>query len=173
MLVTDLRQRSMADPAAKPPCAPPQPGPERPQVPVPVPVDPPPNWTRQAFARTIAPWYLPLGAMTLLVGGATGAVQGYGTWLDAVTAASAASSDAAASVAILDHRGRLYLRTVAVAPPGNAFGRPVPYVLGARGEHTIHFRSDAVRGIVQGERVVARGDCLHDRVDIPAPRRDR
>lgn len=164
---------STASIAAKPPCPPPKPGPDRPQVPVPVPADPPPAWTGRTFARTEAPWFLPLGSITLRIGQPSGALDGYGTWRDAVTAAGVLSHAAASAVAILDHRGRLYLRGVVVTPAGNAFGRPIPYALGVRGERAIVFADDAVRGVVHGDRIVARGDCLLDRVEIPVERPSR
>jgi len=167
-----LQPRIAPTPAPQAPrgCPPPA-DPTRPQVPVPVPTTPPPNWTGRVLAQATGRWYIPQDAFRIAVGTTVGAADGYGTWLDAVTAAGALSGPAGSSVAVLDHEGRLYLRTLEIADHP-AYLPAEPYRMGARFETGVSFLDPAIRGIVEGERRMGRGDCLDPWVAVPPVPRD-
>lgn len=101
--------------------------------------------------------------MQLRIGQRLGNAAGYGTWGDAVAAATSASAGTAGAVAICDDRGRLYVYSVDVGCGWLAR----PFQLGARHERGYQFSGTLVRGIVDGERVASRGDCLHPWVPTP------
>ncbi|MBC7461897.1 MAG: hypothetical protein H7287_11090 [Thermoleophilia bacterium] len=145
------------------------PGPERPQVPVPVPSTPPPVWRGRVLAQTTGRWYVPQDAFRLAIGADIGAADGYGTWLQAVTAAGELSLGAGIAVAVMDHMGRLYLRALEIADHP-AYLPAEPYRIGARNETGVTFTDDAMRGIVDGDRRMGRGDCLDPWVAVPVPK---
>lgn len=134
--------------------------PEVPQAPVPVPQVGPPDWSRMLLASISGGF----DAWPLMVGGAVGEPQGYATWVDAVAAARVLSGMLGRAVAVLDHQGRLYLRTLDVPAAFPWVGMGRPYVAGTLGEMAIDFNGPAMRGIVQGDEVLSRGDCLVPRV---------
>jgi hypothetical protein len=125
-----------------------------------MPPTPPPDWGRFILAAALGG----RGAAALVVDGAIGAIDGYPTWVDAVAAARALSSSLGRAVAILDHDGRLYLRTLHVPAAFPWVGMGRPYAIGTLGERAIDFAGDAMRGIVQNSVVLTRGDCLVPRV---------
>lgn len=146
-------------------CPPPTPGP--PPPPAPVPPGPARDFRGQAFGRTTGVWWRPGDAFQLRLGTQVGAADGYGRWADAVEAAAAASAGRAGAVAVCDDRGRLYLYTVRT---GCAWLGSAPLRIGERREAGYAFHDQTVRGIVDGDRLVTRGDCLHPWVPAPTSR---
>ncbi len=94
-----------------------------------------------------------------------GSPDGYGRWSDAVAAAASASAALGGAVAICDDRGRLYLYTVVT---GCVPGWSQPLQMGYRRETGYAFVDGSVRGIVDGDRLASRGDCMHPWVPVPS-----
>ncbi len=153
---------SMTSAASPHTCPPPSQGP--PPPPAPVPPGAPRDFAGMRVGRTTGAWWRFGDEFALRLGTRLGEPTGYGTWTDAVTAASAASAGRAGSVAICDDRGRLYLYTVVT---GCAWGPARPVQLGTRRETGYAFEGTAVRGLVDGDRIASRGDCLHPWVPVP------
>jgi hypothetical protein len=143
-------------------CPPPRPGP--PPPPAPVPPGPARSFTGLRFGRAAGHWWRIGDSFSMRLTGRVGSTDGYGRWGEAVVAAAQASAGSAGAIAICDDRGRLYLYRVVT---GCLVARQVH--LGARHERGYEFVGDAVRGIVDGDVTVTRGDCLHRWVPAPAP----
>ncbi|MCW2923640.1 MAG: hypothetical protein JWM98_1044 [Thermoleophilia bacterium] len=144
------------------PCPPPPPGP--PPPPAPVPPGPARDFSGHRFGHTTGTWWRAGDHLTLRLGTRIGSGDGYGTWSEAVDAAAAASAGAAGAIAVCDDRGRLYLYSVSA---GCVLGAH-PLRLGERHEVGYAFRDDVVRGLVDGDLVASRGDCLHRWIPLPA-----
>lgn len=67
-------------------------------------------------------------------------------------------------MAICDDRGRLYVYEVLAT---TMFGCLRPLHVGERGELGYGFRDLTVRGIIDGDVTVTRGDCMHPWVPVP------
>ncbi len=92
-----------------------------------------------------------------------GSATGYGTWTEAVAAARELSAQAGGAIAICDDRDRLYLYTIALDFPW--CGQSLH--LAEHGEAGYAFVDESVRGIVEGDVLVSRGDCLDQWVELP------
>lgn len=103
--------------------------------------------------------------MSLMAGGSVGAVDGYGSWPEAVAAAHRLSIGSAGAVGIFDADGRLYIERLTIS----AAGVPLLLQIGRMGERAWHFRGQVLRGIVDGPIVMSRGDDLVSCVPIPRP----
>jgi hypothetical protein len=156
-----MRIETLASPAPVHECPPPRPGPVPP--PAPVPPGPARDFHGLRFARTTGAWWRPGDQFQLRLDARLGSADGYGRWGDAVAAAAAASAGRSGAIAICDDRGRLYLYTVTA---GCMFGQR-PLHVGQRHESGYAFAGTDVRGIVDGDITVSRGDCLHPWVPAP------
>lgn len=151
--------------AANHSCPPPRPGP--PPPPAPIPPGAPRDFRGVRCARTTSVWWRTSDQFSLQLGVARGSGTGYGRWADAIAAAAEASRGRAGAVAICDDRGRLYLREVIATCWFGSW----PLRIGERSETGYAFLGNDVRGIVDGDLVVSRGDCLHPWVGVPTASR--
>jgi hypothetical protein len=138
-----------------------------PQRPVPIPPGPAPDWSGTDIALATGRWWVLGDAFLLRAAAPAGEADGYGTWVEAVAAARVLSVRLGRSLGIFDHQGRLYLRQLDI-PSCVPLLAPDPYVMGSRQEQGIAFRSTAIRGIVHGNVMLGRGDCLEPWVEIPS-----
>lgn len=153
---------------AAPACPPPRDPDAPPPPPAPVPPGPAADWNGVSIARSTGHWWRCGDAFSVRAAARVGAADGYGTWTDAVAAAAAMSAGAAAAIAICDDRGRLYLHRL---ERRTMLGGYAPLRLGERWETGYRFSTSDVRGLVDGDLLLSRGDCLVPWVAMPGASR--
>lgn len=159
-----MRPLTSVPPGTATTCPTPPPGP--PPAPAPIPPGPARDFSGDRIGAAVGAWWSGSVSAPLVLGPRLGSVTGYGTWTEAVAAATAASAGTAAAVAVCDDRGRLYLHVVRVG--SSVLGPGLR--MGSRGELGYRFTGDAVRGLVDGALLASRGDCLEPWVPRPRPR---
>jgi len=122
------------------------------------------DFTGLRFGATTGTWWLPADQFRLTAERQLGELTGYGTWSDAVAAARAASAGPAGAIAICDDRDRLYLYRV-ITECAKLYSPPLH--MRERRETGYQFTGPEVRGIVDGDLIAARGECLVPWVAAP------
>ncbi|MEO6867014.1 MAG: hypothetical protein ABI200_03245 [Gaiellales bacterium] len=145
-------------------CPPPAPGP--PPPPAAIPPGAPRDFKGMYFGRATGVWWRAGDSFQLRIDARVGNAEGYGRWSEAVAAAAAMSAGRAGAIAVCDDRGRLYLHEIRT---GCGWGKHSVLRMGERSEAGYLFYNQHVRGIIDGDLIATRGDCLENWVPRPTP----